>query len=225
MIALVVVTDGRREFIPQAIASIYENVQGINGPRVMVNDAAEDPQYGYDIVDKFGPDFRYFHHPVRRGLAFGIRQGWSAAIENPAVRYIWHHEDDYVVPDPIDLNELAQALNSAPTLAELTLKRDPYSSEEAAAGDYMKVGSHHYEDAKTPNGFEYVRHDQIFFSQPSLIPRAVAEACIRTNTDLTEPGLRDILTRLGYHFGVVGKIEDRPRVRHIGNRRSLHWQA
>lgn len=223
MIALVVITDGRRQFIPRTIQSILDNVKGLEFPGVMVDDSA-DPDYAGWIEQEYEDHFTFLHHAKRRGLAAGIRHGWATALKDERVTHIWHHEDDYVIPQPFDLAPLVAALDSDPMLAELTLKRNPYSAIEHEHGGYMEAFPAHYSDEETPSGFAYVRHMEMFFSQPSLIPRAVAERCLASPLELTEPGLGEILTGAGYYFGVVGTMADPPRVEHIGIYRQEEWR-
>lgn len=225
MIIPVVITDGRREFIEPTIKSVFENVHGLSLPGVMVNDCGEDLSYDDWLREKFGANFIRINHLRRRGLAAGIRSGWEMAIRKPEVTHVWHQEDDYVIPQTVELGPLVEAMESEPMLAELTLKRNPYSREEHAAGDYMASNPEPYSDTETPNGFKYVRHDRIFHSQPSLIPRRVVELVLEHRVALTEPGLRDILVGAGYHFGVIGQMADAPLVEHIGTRRSERWGA
>ena len=221
MIIPVVITDGRSEFLQRTLDSLFTNVRGL-GRGVMVDDSGDLVYAGW-LEAKYGQQFRFIHHVTRQGLAAGIRDGWAEALVNPLVEAIWHQEDDYVIPAKIDLESFAAVMQRTPDLAELTLKRDPYSSQEHVAGGYMQVCPSDYEDVTLLNGFTYVKHDQLFFFQPSLIPRRVVELALASDADITEPNLAELLVGHGYHFGVVGRIADEPLVTHIGSWRMAGW--
>lgn len=222
MIIPVVITDGRGEFLKQTIDSMFNNVDGLHYPGVLVDDSG-DPEYKRWLDAEYALSFKCLHHGARQGLAASIRDGWTEAITDPDVEAIWHVEDDYVVPEKLDVRGLAALLRAVPDLAELTLKRGPYSSEEHTAGGYMEGHLDEYEDVTVLDVAHYVKHDQLFFFQPSLIPRPVVTRAVYSGLPITEPNLATLLVPQGYHFGVVGKIADPPRVEHIGTYRSAGW--
>ena len=221
MIALTVRTDGRRACIERTIPSL-DRLQGPVTHRVIVDDSG-DPKYGAWLRTNYSDSWTVISHPERWGLGASLRDAWAVGLAFPDVDCILDWEDDFVLTEPVDLARIAKALDDRPTLAELTLKRTPYSVPEHRAGGYMEACPDHFTDA-TVKGFAYVRHTQMFYFNPSLIPRRVARWVAQSGVPIGEESIGSNLVAAGYHFGVVGKIADAPRVEHIGAERTQGWK-
>jgi hypothetical protein len=105
-----------------------------------------------------------------------------------------------------------------PELAQVVLKRDPYSWPEIEAGGFMELRPHQYVDTDSPVG-PYVEHLKLFSSNPSLIPRKI----IRLGF-VGEAKFGSVCINNGYRFAYWGRTTDPPRVTHIGVERSKGWR-
>lgn len=207
VIGLVVVTDGRWHYLEQALASL-DQVAGIDGPKFLVNDAGTPCP-----IDT--PDFGRLDHPVRRGLAASVNTGWEAAAD-AGCDYLFHLEEDFVVTDPIDLTDWAARIRDHWNLAQIVLKRQPWSPEERAAGGIVELDPDAYVHK---DGLTF--HRKIYSLNPHLVPRTVFRAGWPADN---EAGMTSRLTAWGYRFAFYGAPTDPPRCRHIGEQRSGGWQ-
>lgn len=212
-IALVVITDGRGEYLERTIPSLTENLRCVFASRTIIDDAGDD-EYAHWLDLSF-PTFQRIHHGNRRGLAAAVQTAWKVALDSNA-DYLWHHEEDFTLEEPIDVLGMARTLDANPHLAQLVLKRQAWSMEEIAAGGQMEVAPTEFTDC---DGF--VQHKRLFSLNPSLIPRSVVEAC--EGTEL-ERGITDRCLDLGLSFAYWGKRSDPPRCTHIGARRSAGYR-
>ncbi len=62
-----------------------------------------------------------------------------------------------------------------------------------------------------------------FTTNPSLVRVDAAGACVASSLPLTEPNITQILLEAGYTFAYLGRVDDPPRVTHIGEKRTREW--
>jgi hypothetical protein len=115
----------------------------------------------------------------------------------------------------VDLQGMAQVLEQNPHLAQIVLKRQPWSEEEIAAGGQIEAAPEDYTDRE---GF--VEHRRLFSFNPSLVARETLRLALAEPGDGLERGVTDTLLRHGYSFAYWGARDDPPRCEHIGARRS-----
>jgi hypothetical protein len=212
-VALVVITDGRQDFLSESIRSIDINFPPF-AQQYIVDDSG-DPEYWDWLDDTFGGPFTIFHHPTRQGCSRAVSTGWLAASE---CDYVWHAEDDFTYNEHVDLEPMIAILDANPYLAQLALKRQPHGPVESAAGDLMAVEPSRWEDHE---GF--CDTDLIFTFNPCLIPKDVIAVALADPSPRTEPEVTSCLLAQGYRFGYLGQTTDPPRITHIGERRMEGW--
>jgi hypothetical protein len=211
--ALTVTTDGRGDYLLQAIDSLRVSLDPWPEWRVVVDDSG-DSAYGIMLHRRYEPDFTICPHSSRRGLAAAVRLAWTLALATPA-RYVFHAEDDFIYREPVDLAGMARLLDENPHLAQVVLKRQPWGEQEIAAGGQIEVAPDEYVDRE---GF--VEHRRLFSFNPSLIRREAIELALAEPGDGLERGITDTLLAHGYSFAYYGARNDGPRCEHIGVRRS-----
>lgn len=214
-IALVMVGDGRLEYLARAVESLREQVPYPFVKKIMVDDS------GSKAVAKHlkltYPEFRHVNHHRRLGTVKAVQSGWKAALRTPA-EYVFHTEEDFTYNEPIDLDALAGLLESDSQLAQVVLKRDPYSWPEIEVGGFMELRPAQYVDTDSPVG-PWVDHRKLFSSNPSLIPRRVIQLGF-----IGEAKFGQRCVEAGYRFAYWGRTTDLPRVTHIGQVRSIGWR-
>jgi hypothetical protein len=206
-VALVVVTDGRYHYLEQMLGSLAERVPYPFGLIRVVDDSGtpEPPVYppGWDVTI----------HPQRRGLAAAVQSAWR---DLPAeIDYVFHVEEDFVFVAPVDIDAMALTLKEQPRLAQVVLKRQPWSPAEREAGGIIEMHPDLYSQQDT-----YVEHRRIFSLNPCLIPRAVVDLGWPAGN---EAGFTEQLVEAGWSFGFWGQKTDPPRVLHVGVERSAGW--
>jgi hypothetical protein len=166
-IALVVITDGRFDFLHATLQSLNYYVMWPWVRRVMVDDSG-DQAYGKLLATTF-PSFEHVHHAERRGFAGAVRSAWEAAS---GCEYVFHLEDDFRFIRLVDLVRLRDVLAEHPHLIQMALLRQPVTPEEHAAGGLMQVHRGAYAQRSADGAF-WIEHRRFFTTNPSLVPRWV----------------------------------------------------
>jgi len=221
MNVLVVITDGRQ---PQTISETLESAQiklrGEFDKTFIINDSAND-EYADWLANSY-PSFHIVNHETRRGLGGAVRSAWETAL-NAGADYVFHLEDDFRFDRKVKIDKMIQLLHCERHLAQVSLKRQPVNDVEERAGGFMQlwpVGT--YTERQCETG-KWVEHQSLFTFNPCVIPRRAMEPAL--STDGLERGVTDILLQHGYSFGVLGTVEDEPRVHHLGTHRSSGWSV
>lgn len=215
--ALTVTTDGRGDYLLQAIDSLRVSLQPWPECRVMVDDSG-DPEYRAMLHRRYAPEFTVAPQAVRHGLAAAVRLAWELVLISDA-RYIFHAEDDFTYREPVDLAGMARLLDEHPHLAQVVLKRQPWGEDEITAGGQIEVAPDDYTDRK---GF--VEHRRLFSFNPSLIRRDAIKLALGQPGFGLERGVTDTLLHHGYSFAYWGARTDAPRCEHIGIHRSKGYR-
>lgn len=189
MIATVFISDRADLYLPGCVDSFEAKVWGADGPRHLVDDR---------------------HH--RLGLAGVVQTAWTWAL-GTGCDYLFHIEEDFRFTNPLNLLEMAKILDAVPHLAQLVLKRQPWSDEEKRAGGQIEVAPSEFVDCDG-----YVEHTRLFSLNPTLIRREVLELGGGLEADITQRCLD-----AGYSFAYFGKRDDPPRCEHVGQIRGSGW--
>lgn len=216
MIVAVLLTDGRCDLLRETVATL-PRLHPVD--RWLLIDDTGDSTVAQHLDWTFPQFDEIVHHSQRRGLAGAVRSAWTTALEyNPD--YILHCEDDLPITVDIDLSQLVAILDNHPTLAQVSLKRNPVNDVEVAAGGFVQTNPGAYWQRE-----DYVEHQLLFTFNPSLIPSDVVELLLREDHDGLERGVTDTLLDFDFSFGIFGTIEDAPRITHTGHARSSGWKV
>jgi len=206
-VALVVVTDGRWSYLNQMFGSAGQWLTyPFSHVRVVDDSGGPGPGSWPDGVE-------VVRHPLRRGLAAAVQSAWAGLPDD--VEFVFHVEEDFVFTEPVDIDGMAMVLKEHGRLAQLVLKRQPWSPEEQAAGGIIEMHPHRY---RQQGG--WVEHQRIFSLNPCLIPREVVDMGWPAGN---EAEMTTRLVAAGWSFGFWGRRDDPPRCLHIGARRSAGW--
>lgn len=207
-VALVVVTDGRWQYLQEMLRSARRFLSYPFAHLRIVDDSGGAATYQW-------PDgFEVLRHPQRQGLAAAVQTAWAGLPKE--IDMILHVEEDFVFVEDVDIDGMAMKLEEHGRLAQLVLKRQPWSPEECQAGGIIEC---HPDEYKQRDG--WVEHSRIFSLNPCLIPREVI--------DMGWPGGNEAemtarLVEGGWSFGFWGGRADPPRCVHIGVQRSTAWK-
>lgn len=168
---------------------------------------------------------RYLEYPVAQTVLLAdpghqytasgaVNAAWSQ-IDND-VDFVFHMEEDFVLTAPVDIDAMCDVLDAEPRLAHLVLKRQPWNSDEIAAGGIIEQWPHDVTD-RTTLGHRWVEHTKFFSLNPCLVPRRVFAGGFPEGS---EPAMTDLLMGRGFYFGYWGGREEPPKVAHIGAVRS-----
>lgn len=151
----------------------------------------------------------------RLGMSGAVNAAWDWA-RAADVDYLLHVEEDFRFTADIDVHALADLLDEDPTLAQVVLKRQPWSPEEHRAGGIIECHPLDYTDLPG-----HVVHQRIFSLNPCLIPRRILDLGWPAGN---EAEMTTNLVARGYRFAFLGHRSDPPRVEHVGAERGIGWR-
>jgi len=209
--ALILTTCGRRYYLERSLESLHTNCPEDFAHRIMVDDSG-DADYSRWLRATF-PNWTVLSHPERAGLGAAVETAWDAVRRTDA-EFVFHIEDDFTYEAAIPLDVMRRFL-ADPTLAQVTLYRQPWSPSETIAGGYLRDGRWHEED--DVDGYHLWLDGGLFSFNPTLYPRHIVDSCVG--------GLEaDVTAQLaGFRFGVITGPDQRPLCWHIGAERSAGW--
>lgn len=214
-VGCLIITDGRGEYLEKMWASLKWD--GPDFAATVLVDDSGDSEYGLWCIDLIKPTV-FVHHAHRRGLAGAIASGWYA-LQQLDVDYVLHLEEDFTFPEAIPLADMLTAFDTTyegrrGNLAQVALKRQPWSPEEIAAGGFMDL----HPDRYSPVANRWTVQQTLFTFNPCLYPAWVMNYGPGLEADLTERLLAD-----DHWFAYYGIPADPARCIHIGYHRSPAW--
>jgi glycosyltransferase involved in cell wall biosynthesis len=212
-VALVVITDGRIEYLRQCAASLAEHAPYDYCARIVVDDSG-DGDHAIEAARLIDASV-LVHHPQRRGLAAAVNSAFQQVLASGA-DYAFHVEEDFIFPGTVPLDDMARLLHDHPVLAQVVLLRQPWSPSEQVHGGYV------YEhEADYVQRTEYLETKRIFSLNPCLYPARTARYPWPSHG--TEGDFTKTMQAEGYKSAIYGQRDDDPRCLHLGVRRSAAW--
>jgi hypothetical protein len=191
---IVVVSDRGDLYLPECLANLNDVLPWT--PTIVINDEAH-----------------------RLGMAGAVRAGMREALDENWEYVLWV-EEDFRFNERPPMEEMRTILDAAPHLAQVVLKRQPWSFEEHEAGGIVEMTPSAYTDLSL-SGIHWLEHQRIFSLNPCLIPRPILQ---RGWPDGNEAEQTELLVSRGFHFAMYGKREDPPLVTHVGHERGQGWR-
>lgn len=209
-IAVLLIGDGRDEIRSETLTSFAAQVSGYQlGGVVYVDDR-------------------------RHSMGFGgaIRHGWEylsvllgnaqASEQSPPFDFVFHLEEDWAFPAPINVRHLAQILASDIALAQCALRRGPVNAVERAAGGLVEMWPDEYREAGviTPEGaIAFLQHQLYFTTNPSLYRTSLTLLGWPEGERSEEAFTRRCLQH-GFSFASFGPRGSPPSIEHLGHERT-----
>lgn len=224
-IAVLVVTDGRDEYLRKSVRSAMAALTGPITEWWMYDDTG-DNVYRDGLARRY-PTFRLFHAGARQGFGGAIQAVWARMRTDSTVDYVFHLEADFTFNRPVDLGDLAAVLAARPELAQMALVRQAWSADELAAGGLLARNPGAYQPASDDAGRQWLEHRLFWTTNPSLYRREICHLQwphgVQSEGHFTFQLLRDGLPGVPgdqVRFGYWGRHGDDPWVEHIGHHRT-----
>ncbi len=151
----------------------------------------------------------------RNGGSWSIGQAWQRVRDTDA-DYVFHLEDDWVFPEPVNVEDLVDICEANRDLANVVLRRQPHGAE--GIGGYIGDDPDSFRERRCWD-LKYLEHRKGFWLNPCVYPADIPHRYEwergMTEGDFTELLLRD---EPRWRFAVFGKHLDAPRAIHIGDR-------
>lgn len=148
-VALLLISDGRLDYLEQTRASIALSVPPVDH-LVHVDDSAHE-----------------------LGFAGAVAEGWRRVLATDA-RWVLHVEQDFVFNRGVPLAAMTAALDAHPHLVQIALLRQPWNEEEARAGGIVQLHPDDYQPVVAPQG-RWLEHRRHVTTNPAVWPRWVIE--------------------------------------------------
>lgn len=157
------------------------------------------------------------------GMSGSVNAAWEWAVaEN--VDYLFHIEEDFVFRRDFSLRAMLFALTWGRHLAQIVLKRQPWSAEEAAVGNIIRLADDATEHDIHTDGLgtvQWVTHRRIFSLNPCLLPFSTFSQRYPAGN---EAQMTQRLIMQKQRFAYFGGIDDGPIVEHVGHVRGTGWK-
>jgi hypothetical protein len=219
-IALVVMGDGRDDYLGPAVASAHINLRGPIIERWMHDDTGSDT-YRHGLAQRF-PTFTHLGDGERRGFGGAISYVWDWLAAHSDARWVLHLEADFIINRPVDLVEMSEVLEARPYLTQMALRRQSWNAAERAAGGVVEQHPDAYTEVSDGPAV-WLEHRRFWTTNPCLFPRdlcrrgwptgAESEGRFGINLFQSDPALR---------AGFWGARHEPPWVEHIGQQRVGH---
>lgn len=215
MITVVVMTNGRMQYMREAMASLNEQVHGPITRWVIHDDSGDGPYQlwlrkrypGWEVVTSRTGSYSGAYHDA-----------WRWLHDHDANQWIFQTEDDFTYNVPVDLRLLTEILGAHPHIAQMQLRRQPWGAEPADGG-FVGQWPHFYTDAGDGE-HHWLEHRRNWSSNPGLFRRALcAEGWPLAPGSEQLVGDRILAARPDATFALWGRREDAPTVHHIGQER------
>lgn len=219
MIALCVITDGRRQHIEATVASARENIDPLLiTERWMYDDSGDDDNQKW-LEDRF-PDFTVWQHDDgRQGFGGAIRELWRRLRAESGAEYVFHLEDDFTFNHGVPIADMVATLDDWPDLAQLALLRQPWNDAEKAAGGIVQSRPDTFREVPVRHG-TYLAHDAYFTTNPCLYPLDLVRDQEWPQGADSEGVFSRILRDDHYRFGYWGGLDWPVAVHHNGTERA-----
>lgn len=224
MIALLVITDGRDDYLDQAVTSAEASLDGPVTERWMYDDTGDDT-YRQQLASRY-PTFTHLNAGPRQGFGGAIRAAWATLAARSRADYVFHLEQDFTFHRPVDLLNMAGVLAANPHLAQLALRRQPWNDHEEAAGGIVEQHPDAYDDCSDGTN-HWLEHRLCFTTNPSLYRRSLCWTAWPEGGN-SEGHFTHQLLQTGtpeatgnrVRFGYWGTRMSTPWVHHIGHQRA-----
>ena len=170
-VALLVVTDGRDDYLGHCVKSLDQLQGGPITERWMYDDTG-DEAYREQLARQY-PDFLHINGGPRQGFGGAIRTAWDNLMRRSGAAWVFHIEQDFVFTRPVDLSAMADVMHNRPHLAQIALRRQPWNTLEQAAGGVVEMDPGSYRDCIDNQGRAWLEHRIVFTSNPCLYRRSL----------------------------------------------------
>ena len=222
-IALLVITDGRLDYLRRTIDSAQRHLRGPISEMWMYDDSG-DPAHRAVLRQEF-PDFIHFDHGPRQGFAGAVNHAWKIVSWMTEADHLFHLEGDFTFNRDIDLVAMREVLWDNPRLAQMALRRQAWGAVEAAAGGVVEMHPEQYTDMSDGQR-NWLEHRLFYTTNPSLVSMQLVQ-CGWPIMPKSEAAFTAHLLNRGtpqvsgdqVRFGYWGRRTDAPWVHHIGDER------
>lgn len=213
-VALLVMTDGRRDYIDETVISAFDNLKGPITELWMHDDSGDENNRLW--LQRRFPGFTQIGEGPRKGFGGAYSFAWKTLAARSESDFIFNLEDDFTFNRTVPLDAIAKKLDENPHVYQMALRRQSWNSEERAAGGVIERWP---ENFKQEDG--WISHRMFFTTNPSLYRTSLVQT--RTYTNVKDAEGHFTISILDSdpeaQFGYWGQKSDSPWVTHTGVKR------
>lgn len=174
MIALLVMTDGRDEYLDRCLTQPMDNLVGFGlVTEWWMHDDTGDEAYRSALAVRY-PSHTPLHEGPRRGFGGAIGHAWERLRQESDAEFILHLEADFLFTKEVDLAALVDVLRARPYLTQMALRRQPWNEQERAAGGVVEQHPDDYTEAHC-HAEAWLEHRRFWTTNPCLYRRSLCE--------------------------------------------------
>lgn len=226
-VAMLIVTDGRDDYLAHCIASANVHLSGPVTERWLYDDTG-DAAYRARLFERY-PSMRHINGGRRQGFGGAIRAAWQQLAQHSGADWVFHLEQDFVFNRPVELAGLIEVMTRRPYLAQMALRRQSWNAEEEEAGGVIELHPEAYDEHRDTLGRAWLEHSLFWTTNPSLYRRSLCATGWPLGANSEGEYTRRLLSHgtpdappAEVRFGYWGAREDSPWVEHIGRDRVGH---
>lgn len=164
-ITLVIMTDGRKQYLTRTIDSLYQLHTFFN--QKIIHDDSGDPEFGAWLRRTF-LEFEIYSTGQKSGFAGAYNSAWNYVRNNGVNDWIFFTEDDFVFTRPVNVYTMIEVMENNPHIVQMALRRQAWSERERLVGGVVETAPQEYTDV-TDGKFQWLEHRQFFTTNPSLL--------------------------------------------------------
>lgn len=172
-VVVLVMTDGRDEYLTQCIQSATEHLKGPIAGWWMHDDTGNET-YRAQLRERF-PDFHHIGQGPRRGFGGAIAFAWDLISRHCTADFIFHLEQDFIFTGPVPLTDMIEVMEANPHLIQMALRRQPWNEAEKAAGGVVELNPDLYRSKQDMCGRHWLEHRVFWTTNPSLYRRSTVK--------------------------------------------------
>jgi len=176
-VALLVITDGRDGLIHETIASAEEHLHGPRFAHKIIYDDSGNMRNRQALTKRYRDWTVCWHPSGRQGFGGAIRAAWSHVRATNA-NFVFHLEDDFTFNRDINMHEMINLLTAYPYIVQVALRRQPWNSEEIAAGGVVELHPEDFKDMQDDElGLHWLEHTRFFTTNPCMYRADLIDLC------------------------------------------------
>jgi hypothetical protein len=217
-VALVVLTNGRDDYLAQTMESARRKLAGLITTRLIFDDTG-DAGHRAELAARY-PHFKVCGN-AKLGFGGACHSLWDIIQTYTSEPYVFWLEDDFTFNDVIYLDAMADVLEVNHQLTQLALRRQPWNAKERAAGGVVELDPSSYTDRVSgARRYHWLEHQNFWTTNPSLIPRRTFEQFDWPDVSQSEGIFSSLVRNTGLTFGYWGTRASGEWVKHIGDERT-----
>lgn len=214
-ICVVVMTDGRRDYIGATVASIETNIRGPITTRLIHDDSGDADHH--DWLKATFPQYDLVVTPGRSGFGGAYQHAWRH-LAGVREHWIFSTEDDFTIDRLVDLSAMQGVLRERPHVAQMALRRQAWSGPEIQAGGVVELAPQAYED-QVAGDLAWLEHRQFWTTNPSLFHADVLSIGWPDGDRSEAAFAARLFSDPDRHAAYWGRRDGGPWVTHTGNYR------